>query len=71
MYAVFISTYTQHNIKKLRILKNNKIDNINAKKKCSWFDCDSPATEECDYCGRKYCMEHSVRHELARHGNKT
>jgi hypothetical protein len=35
------------------------------------FDCDSPATEECVYCGRKYCIEHSVRHELERHGNKT
>ena len=42
-----------------------------AKKKCSWLECDSPATEQCVYCGRKYCLEHSVRHELERHGNKT
>ena len=29
------------------------------------------ATEECVYCGRKYCAEHSINHELERHGNKT
>lgn len=48
-----------------------KTNDDNAKKKCSWLDCDSPATEECIYCGRKYCIEHSVNHELERHGNKT
>jgi hypothetical protein len=48
-----------------------KTSNDNAKKKCSWLDCDSSAMEECVYCGRKYCIEHSVKHELERHGNKT
>ncbi|MGB7663881.1 MAG: DUF2180 family protein [Nitrososphaeraceae archaeon] len=55
----------------IRTLKDNDTNNNSAKKKCSWLDCDSPATEECIYCGRKYCIEHSVRHELERHGNKT
>ncbi|HEY7696550.1 MAG TPA: hypothetical protein VH797_10690 [Nitrososphaeraceae archaeon] len=52
-------------------MKNNDTNNDIAKKKCSWLYCDSPATEECVYCGRKYCIEHGVRHELERHGNKT
>jgi hypothetical protein len=50
-----------------------KTNNDNAKKKCSWLDCNycGRTTEECIYCGRKYCIEHSVKHELERHGNKT
>ena len=40
-------------------------------RKCSWLGCESQATEECVYCGRKYCLVHSVDHELERHGNKT
>jgi hypothetical protein len=54
-----------------KALKNNDTNNDIAKKKCSWLYCDSSATEECVYCGRKYCIEHGVRHELERHGNKT
>jgi hypothetical protein len=53
------------------ISRSDKANNDNAKKECCWLGCDSPATEERDYCGRRYCMEHIVRHELELHGNKT
>jgi hypothetical protein len=37
-------------IEVIRTLKNNDTNNDNAKKKCSWLDCDSLATEEYIYC---------------------
>jgi hypothetical protein len=51
-------------------MNGDDINYDNVKKKCSWLGCDFLATNKCAYCGRKYCLEHSVNHELEQHGNK-